>query len=214
MRAPKNSLFLLITVLLALTAACASSQLPEQKVEAKASDARTQKDSAVVAAIVKAKKANLRENPSASATVVSTVNKGDLLSLTGVTPIGPWYRIRDSKTGAEGWIHGDTIALLQIAETNPSRTTSAQIPQTSSPSAQRPPKVSPEIATTSPPVSSDTPPSSGRSYVNVDGIRVRSPVFSDTKPAGASARCRDGSYSFSLNRRGTCSHHGGVAEWY
>ncbi|MGN6445408.1 GmrSD restriction endonuclease domain-containing protein [Amnibacterium sp.] len=32
-------------------------------------------------------------------------------------------------------------------------------------------------------------------------------------PAGATARCRDGSYSFSAHRRGTCSHHGGVAVW-
>ena len=27
------------------------------------------------------------------------------------------------------------------------------------------------------------------------------------------ARCRDGSHSFSFRRRGTCSHHGGVAEF-
>ena len=27
------------------------------------------------------------------------------------------------------------------------------------------------------------------------------------------ARCRDGSYSFSQHRSGTCSHHGGVAQW-
>lgn len=32
-------------------------------------------------------------------------------------------------------------------------------------------------------------------------------------PAGASAVCRDGTYSYSQNRRGTCSHHGGVAQW-
>lgn len=32
-------------------------------------------------------------------------------------------------------------------------------------------------------------------------------------PAGATARCRDGTYSYSQNRRGTCSHHGGVAQW-
>jgi hypothetical protein len=32
-------------------------------------------------------------------------------------------------------------------------------------------------------------------------------------PAGASAVCRDGTYSFSANRRGTCSHHGGVGQW-
>lgn len=28
------------------------------------------------------------------------------------------------------------------------------------------------------------------------------------------AVCRDGSISLSRNRRGTCSHHGGVAQWY
>ncbi|MBA3766796.1 MAG: DUF3761 domain-containing protein [Acidobacteria bacterium] len=32
-------------------------------------------------------------------------------------------------------------------------------------------------------------------------------------PAGATARCNDGTYSYSQHRRGTCSHHGGVAEW-
>lgn len=32
-------------------------------------------------------------------------------------------------------------------------------------------------------------------------------------PAGASARCRDGSFSFSAHRSGTCSHHGGVVQW-
>jgi hypothetical protein len=33
-------------------------------------------------------------------------------------------------------------------------------------------------------------------------------------PTGASARCRDGTFSFSRSRRGTCSHHGGVAQWF
>lgn len=32
-------------------------------------------------------------------------------------------------------------------------------------------------------------------------------------PRGASALCKDGTYSFSQSRRGTCSHHGGVAQW-
>ena len=50
-------------------------------------------------------------------------------------------------------------------------------------------------------------------YTNVDGERVRRPVFTRKAPSGASARCRDGSYSFSRHRRGTCSHHGGVAQW-
>jgi hypothetical protein len=51
-------------------------------------------------------------------------------------------------------------------------------------------------------------------YTNSDGVRVHRPMPSDSgPPAGATAQCRDGSYSFSLHRSGTCSHHGGVAKW-
>ena len=32
-------------------------------------------------------------------------------------------------------------------------------------------------------------------------------------PPGATALCRDGTYSFSQHHSGTCSHHGGVARW-
>lgn len=32
-------------------------------------------------------------------------------------------------------------------------------------------------------------------------------------PSGATALCRDGTYSYSASRRGTCSWHGGVARW-
>jgi hypothetical protein len=38
-------------------------------------------------------------------------------------------------------------------------------------------------------------------------------VTAGSTPAGATARCRDGTYSFSQHRSGTCSHHGGVAAW-
>ncbi|KKW22752.1 MAG: hypothetical protein UY67_C0036G0002 [Candidatus Kaiserbacteria bacterium GW2011_GWA2_52_12] len=50
-------------------------------------------------------------------------------------------------------------------------------------------------------------------YKNVDGNIIPSPYYAPSAPAGATAQCRDGTYSFSQNRRGTCSHHGGVAEW-
>jgi hypothetical protein len=62
-----------------------------------------------------------------------------------------------------------------------------------------------------------SPPAGGSSsdyYTNSRGNKVPRPVFSDDgPPAGASAQCRDGSYSFSQSRRGTCSHHGGVSRW-
>lgn len=52
-------------------------------------------------------------------------------------------------------------------------------------------------------------------YTNSAGNTVHSPAntVDGSVPAGASARCGDGTYSFSQSHRGTCSHHGGVAEW-
>ncbi len=53
-----------------------------------------------------------------------------------------------------------------------------------------------------------------RYYTNTYGNRVQSPTYYNSRPAGATALCNDGTYSFSQSRRGTCSHHGGVARWY
>jgi hypothetical protein len=50
-------------------------------------------------------------------------------------------------------------------------------------------------------------------YKNVDGNSVPSPYIAPSAPAGASAQCRDGTYSFSQHRQGTCSGHGGVSRW-
>ncbi|WP_433181684.1 DUF3761 domain-containing protein [Actinoallomurus sp. CA-150999] len=33
-------------------------------------------------------------------------------------------------------------------------------------------------------------------------------------PAGATARCNDGTYSYAAHHQGACSHHGGVAVFY
>jgi hypothetical protein len=50
-------------------------------------------------------------------------------------------------------------------------------------------------------------------YINSKGETVKRPENCSAAPQGATAQCRDGSYSFSQSRRGTCSHHGGVAKW-
>jgi Protein of unknown function (DUF3761) len=53
------------------------------------------------------------------------------------------------------------------------------------------------------------------SYINKDGLRVHSPAHTKDgqQPVGASAQCRDGSYSFSRHHQGTCAQHGGVSRW-
>lgn len=84
--------------------------------------------------------------------------------------------------------------------------------------APTPTKTTPAPSTYKEPVKSPyqapTPKEPVRTYTNTYGNTVQSPTQYDSRPSGASAQCRDGSYSFSQSRRGTCSHHGGVAEWY
>jgi Protein of unknown function (DUF3761) len=61
-----------------------------------------------------------------------------------------------------------------------------------------------------------TPPSAGcgaGSYTNSNGSCVPRPIAAPTAPAGATAKCNDGTFSFSKTRSGTCSGHKGVAEW-
>jgi hypothetical protein len=60
---------------------------------------------------------------------------------------------------------------------------------------------------------SDKAASKPHYYTNKAGQRVQSPTKASAAPKGATAQCGDGSYSFSQSRKGTCSHHGGVAGW-
>ncbi|CAB3690437.1 DUF3761 domain-containing protein [Paraburkholderia rhynchosiae] len=57
--------------------------------------------------------------------------------------------------------------------------------------------------------------SNHNTYTNRDGNTVHAPArsLSGKAPEGATARCRDGTYSFSRHHSGTCSRHGGVPSW-
>lgn len=65
------------------------------------------------------------------------------------------------------------------------------------------------------PASSAEPIDLGRGYTNVRGEWIPSPTWavSGNPPEAATARCRDGAFSFSQSHRGTCSRHGGVRVW-
>lgn len=107
------------------------------------------------------------------------------------------------------------LDLLTASQTPP---VNPVTPVSGSPASQQPPTPTPaQVSAPAQTQPTNQPESSGLSndsyYKNVDGNQVHSPAYSNTVPAGASAQCGDGTYSFSQNRRGTCSHHGGVAEW-
>lgn len=86
----------------------------------------------------------------------------------------------------------------------------ARVLKTKSVTAQPVPKVDAVGTYVAPAQSIQTPTASGTGYTNVDGNHINSP---SSDPAGASAQCADGTYSYSAHRQGTCSHHGGVARW-
>jgi len=53
-----------------------------------------------------------------------------------------------------------------------------------------------------------------RYYENSSGHQVHSPSCgNESEPPHHTATCRDGSVSYSEHHRGTCSYHGGVANW-
>lgn len=71
-------------------------------------------------------------------------------------------------------------------------------------------------ATTSAPAAASQPATDcpNGSYINSSGNSVCSPYASSGgPPAGATAQCNDGTYSMSQHRQGTCSGHGGVAQF-
>lgn len=69
------------------------------------------------------------------------------------------------------------------------------------------------VGTYVPPAQPAQPSCPNGTYVNTYGNVVCSPYASSSAPAGATAKCVDGTYSFSQSHSGTCSHHGGVSTW-
>lgn len=119
-------------------------------------------------------------------------------------PKKPWYKRYGLPLAFIG------ISTLAVA----SGSGTTQTPPVIAPIVQPAPSTYQKTAPVVPvPKPEPSPLSNSNYYTNVDGNTVHSPAYSRTIPEGASARCGDGTYSFSQHRQGTCSHHGGVSEW-
>jgi cytoskeletal protein RodZ len=125
-----------------------------------------------------------------------------------------------------GWGAGLLLLFALIGNHTANKSTNSFVTEPSSSSssavesaADNAPVAAPQTAPAPQPASptpSPTPELSNNStYTNADGTTVHSPAYASDNsiPAGATARCSDGTYSFSQHRSGTCSHHGGVAKW-
>jgi len=100
-----------------------------------------------------------------------------------------------------------TLCVLATALVLPSQPLASQAPSASQ--SQSPPATNSGTKPNQP-----KPNCTGNgTYVNSKGETVKRPENCLAVPQGATAQCRDGSYSFSQSRHGTCSHHGGVAKW-
>jgi len=112
-----------------------------------------------------------------------------------------------------------TVALptTQTVAPTPQTTQAVPAPAIVPRQAAPTPPPAPPAATIAPPAPPPPPAGGGGgscgpdSYLNSSGVCVPDPVAAPTAPPGATAHCRDGTYSFSQHRSGTCSGHGGVA---
>jgi hypothetical protein len=119
-------------------------------------------------------------------------------------PKGQTKVIQSGKNGVE-------TLTYTVTYTNGKQTAKSLTKTTiSTPSVNQVVEVGTYVAPTTAPV---TLHCTSGSYVNVNGVAVCSPETSASAPAGATAQCKDGTYSFSLHHSGTCSSHGGVAVW-
>lgn len=141
----------------------------------------------------------------------------------------PWYRSPVAYiagavilVGFVGSLAGSSSAPQTsntAAAANVAQTVQTQQPVQTTQTTQTTPAPSPQVqaapAQTQSKTQSDPSLSNSNTYTNVDGNTVHSPAYTSdgSVPSGATAQCRDGTYSFSQHRSGTCSGHGGVLKW-
>jgi Protein of unknown function (DUF3761) len=78
---------------------------------------------------------------------------------------------------------------------------------------QKAAKAKPATTATAPAPAAAAPTAAGAAKSSTATKSAPTASASNIDPTGATAKCKDGTYSKSAHRSGTCSSHGGVAEW-
>ena len=97
----------------------------------------------------------------------------------------------------------------------PAGTTSTTTPAPAAPTAATAPAPAASAASPAPAPTSAMTASSSAAAAKSSTATKSAPTATagNTDPTGATAKCKDGTYSKSQHHSGTCSSHGGVAEW-
>jgi hypothetical protein len=133
------------------------------------------------------------------------------VELIGIGKVS-FAEVRTGPRGRHSLLHLRYWRYFDAVEEHVAFSTTEPLPV--EPPKVEPPKVEAPTPSPFPPPAPVQPVCGNGTYVNSAGETVCKPEQSPTgPPPGATARCRDGTYSFSKSRSGTCSSHGGVAEW-
>lgn len=146
-------------------------------------------------ATVISENANLRDTPATSGKVIQMVPEG--ASVEVIRQKGAWFYV--SSSGQKGWLHGNMLRYENAATDTKNQAEAQTKAKTREETKEEAIKPDPSLPRPD--------------YPSISRASKKTPA-PEIDNAGATARCRDGSLSYSAHRRGTCSHHGGVAVWF
>jgi uncharacterized protein YgiM (DUF1202 family) len=66
----------------------------------------------VPTAITQPQRMNVRGGPGTAFPIVSSVDQGTALEITGITPVGDWYRVKLNEGGDAGWVFGSLVTVV------------------------------------------------------------------------------------------------------
>jgi uncharacterized protein YgiM (DUF1202 family) len=110
----------------------------------------------VPTAIIQPERMNVRGGPGTMFPVLASVGQGTALQITGVTPLGDWYRVIINDGGDIGWVFGSLVQVGGPADAIPTLS-EEELPAAPTPE----PQAEAQVAASSPPIVSAPPPAGG-----------------------------------------------------